>query len=278
MFETVITLADEFAARLERSIGKDFDDVPASDRVSRAESEWLDAEIERLITEHFGPGSGQMRYWKATREADVQLAWDDRPDRDVFRPWLYLMRRTAATLRTLESQVPSKIQTPTLRQPPVSSTQRQETRDSTPHKAFISYTHQDERYAKRLRTALAVLKSQGLVQDWHDREITPGAEWASEIDQHLSAADLVLLLVTPEFLASEYAFGIEVTRALESHAEGTAVIVPVIVRACDWMNTYLGKLQAVPTDGKPIANWKNRDDAWLNVTNGIRSVVKGRLD
>ena len=63
-------------------------------------------------------------------------------------------------------------------------------------------------------------------------------------------------------------------RALERHEHGDAIVVPVIVRACDWMHSPLGKLQALPTDGKPIANWKNRDDAWLNVAQGIRRVVE----
>jgi hypothetical protein len=272
VFETVIALADEYAQRIERSLGKDFDDVPASDRVSRTEHEWLHAETERLITETFGADSPQMRYWRTTREADSKSAWDLFPN-DQWRPWLYSMQRTAATLRTLDSQAPPTIRTPTSSQMPTSSTLSAESKSSTPQQAFISYTHRDARYAERLRTALAVLKSQGLVEDWHDRRIRAGAEWAAEIDQHLSSADLVLLLVTPDFLASDYAFGIEVTRALERHAQGAAVVVPVIVRACDWMHTPLGKLQAVPTDGKPIASWKNRDDAWLNVTDGIRGVV-----
>ena len=263
MFEGMIALADEFAARVERSVGKRFEDVPASDLVSRAETELLDGESERLITEAFGSDSDQMHYWKTTRETDSKAVFDLYPD-DEWRRWLYRMQRVGSLLRTLEAQVPSA--TPPPRGPA--------DRGRASHQAFISYTHRDERYADRLRTALAVLKSQGLLEDWHDRRIQPGAEWETEIDKHLGSVDLVLLLVTPEFLASEYAFGIEVARALERHEHGDAIVVPVIVRACDWMHSPLGKLQALPTDGKPIANWKNRDDAWLNVAQGIRRVVE----
>jgi hypothetical protein len=273
VFEAPIALAEEFAGRVERSVGKRFDDVPPADRVSRTEWEWLIAEIERLIVDTFGSDSHQMRYWKATREADGRAAFEEYPH-DEWRRWLYRLQRVASTLRTLDLQVPSAARgAPTSRAPTGSVVQAADRTGAT-LKAFISYSHRDERHAERLRTALAVLKAQGLIQDWHDRKIKPGAEWQTAIDEQLGSADLVLLLVTPDFLASEYAVGIEVTRALERHARREAVVVPVILRACDWMNSPLGKLQALPTDGKPIANWKNRDDAWLNVTHGIRRLVE----
>jgi hypothetical protein len=263
VFESMIALADEFAARVERSVGKRFEDVPASDLVSRAETDLLYGESERLITEAFGPGSDQMRYWKTTLEGDSEAVFNLYPD-DEWRRWLYRMQRAGSMLRTLEAQLPSSTAAP----------QAAAAGGQAAHQAFISYTHRDERHADRLRTALAVLKSQGLLEHWHDRRIQPGAEWETEIDAHLDSADLVLLVVTPEFLASEYAFGIEVARALERRERGEAMVVPIIVRASDWMHSPLGKLQALPTDGKPIANWKNRDDAWLNVAQGIRGVVE----
>jgi hypothetical protein len=176
VFEGMIALADEFAARVERSVGKRFEDVPASDLVSRAETELLDGESERLITEAFGSDSDQMHYWKTTRETDSKAVFDLYPD-DEWRRWLYRMQRVGSLLRTLEAQVPSA--TPPPRGPAE--------RGRASHQAFISYTHRDERYADRLRTALAVLKSQGLLEDWHDRRIQPGAEWETEIDKHLGS-------------------------------------------------------------------------------------------
>src|ERR1035438_3180770 len=99
-----------------------------------------------------------------------------------------------------------------------------------PLQVFISYAHEDDELREEFVKHLRQLKRDGLIQDWHDREITAGSEWAGQIDEHLNAADIVVLLVSPDFVASEYCYDIEMKRALERHAAGEARVVPVILR------------------------------------------------
>jgi TIR domain-containing protein len=148
-----------------------------------------------------------------------------------------------------------------------------------PNKAievFISYSHNDQRYRNRLEIQLALLRREGLISIWHDRDINAGTEWKKQIDEHLNNADIILLLVSPDFLASDYCYNHEMERAMEKHSAGEALVIPVILRPCDWHKAPFGKLQALPTDGKPITGrgWRNLDEAFLNVTQGIRNTVK----
>ena len=140
---------------------------------------------------------------------------------------------------------------------------------------FISYSHRDERYLKRLETHLANLRREGVITEWHDQMITSGEEWRSRIRDSLESADCVLLLVTPDFIASDYCYSVEMTRALERHREGRIRIFPVIVRPTDWRHTPLRELQVLPKDGKPIVEWASRDRAWLDVTDRLRQALMG---
>ena len=146
--------------------------------------------------------------------------------------------------------------------------------DEKPIRVFLSYAHEDERFKDELVKHLSVLRRQGLIDMWHDRKIVAGEDWAGEIDENLEAADLVLLLVSSGFLASDYCYEKEMDRAVERHDVGEARVVPIVVRACDWARPPLGKLQALPRDGKPVANWDRADDAWLDVVRGIQRVVE----
>ncbi len=131
----------------------------------------------------------------------------------------------------------------------------------------------------QLEKHLASLKLLDLVTSWHDRNINAGQEWAKEIDINLNTADLILLLVSPDFLHSEYCYSKEMTRALERHENGSACVVPIILRHVDYEGTPFSKLLALPTDGRPITDrkWHNRDEAFLDVAQGIRKTVKGIL-
>lgn len=126
---------------------------------------------------------------------------------------------------------------------------------------------------KRLATHLAGLRREGLISDWHDRMITAGEEWRHAIDDGLEAADYVLLLITPGFLASDYCYSTEMERALKKHQEGHGLVIPVIVRPTDWQHTRLGSLRALPRDGKPVVEWASKDRAWLNVVAGLRDIM-----
>lgn len=140
--------------------------------------------------------------------------------------------------------------------------------------AFISYAHSDENLRQELEKHLALLRREGLIHLWHDREIEPGQSWASEIDRHLEGARLILLLVSSDFIASEYCFAKELMHAIERHRQGTATVVPVILRSCDWQSAPFGALQALPRDGKAITSWSDRDAAFTDVAQGLRKVLQ----
>jgi hypothetical protein len=125
-----------------------------------------------------------------------------------------------------------------------------------------------------LEVHLSALKRQGLITSWHDRRITAGSEFAAQIDQHLDSADLILLLVSPNFIASDYCYDLEMTRAMEKHRTGEARVIPVILRPCDWHDLPFGKLQAVPKDGKAIKTWPDIDEAFLDVVRAIKTALK----
>jgi hypothetical protein len=138
---------------------------------------------------------------------------------------------------------------------------------------FISYSHRDEAMFNFLRDHLAPLRQQGLIEEWHDRRIAPGDDWGQEICEQLQRCQVILLLLSASFFASEYISGVEATAALKRHKAGDARVIPIILRPVDWERTELGKLQALPTNAKPIATWKNRDQAYRDVARGIRAAL-----
>jgi Flp pilus assembly protein TadD len=142
---------------------------------------------------------------------------------------------------------------------------------------FYSYAHEDAPHREELEKHLASLQREGLISGWSDEELLPGADWRGEIVAALETADIVLLLVSADFISSDFIWNVEMQRALERHAEGSAIIIPVIVRPTDWKET-LGFLQAVPTSGRPVTEWDNRDAAWVDVVSGIRRLVQRRRE
>ena len=139
---------------------------------------------------------------------------------------------------------------------------------------FYSYSHKDEDLRLKLEAHLAALRRGGLIAEWHDRKLEPGDAWKDEIDRHLTSADIVLLLVSSDFIASEYCWGEEMSKALARHAREEARVIPVILRHCDWRNTPLASLQAVPKDAKPIKAWLDEDEAFLDVVGAIARAVQ----
>src|SRR5271157_300886 len=123
-----------------------------------------------------------------------------------------------------------------------------------PVKIFFCYAHEDEALLNKLKRHLRPLQRQGLIDVWHDRDISAGTEWEQEIRTHLNEAQIILLLVSPDFIDSDYCYSIEMRRALERHDRGEAYVIPVILRHIHWQGV-LGKLQALPTDGKPVKSW-----------------------
>ena len=150
---------------------------------------------------------------------------------------------------------------------------------AAPVTLFYSYAHEDEALRDELQGHLKLLERRGLLAPWHDRRIVPGADWSDAIDAYLRNAELVLLLVSKDFIESDYIMGTELAVAMQRQAENAAVVVPIVVRAVDLdpddaQDLPFLKLQALPTDLRPVTSWSNRDEAWVNVAKGLRATVK----
>ena len=144
--------------------------------------------------------------------------------------------------------------------------------DLNPVNIFIAYAHADEAFLRPLRKHLAVLEDDG-VSIWYDGEILPGDEWDASIKKRLKTADIIILLVSIDFLTSDYVKGTELPTALSRHAAGECAVVPVIVRNCLWQKK-LGTLQALPKEAFPVENWSSRDTAYHNVAEGVEKIIE----
>ena len=138
---------------------------------------------------------------------------------------------------------------------------------------FCSYSHQDEEWRKKLETHLSVLCRQQLIALWSDRKIEPGTDWKGQIDEHLNTAEIILLLISADFVASNYCYDIEMKRALERYAKHEANVISISVRPVVWTGLPFAQLQALPKDAKPITTWANQDEAFVDVTQGIREIA-----
>lgn len=145
--------------------------------------------------------------------------------------------------------------------------------------AFISYAHADELLKDRFLVHLAALRREGLIGVWHDRMLRPGEHLNSAIDIELAAADLVILLVSPCFIHSNYCYEKEMQRAFARAKSGQCKVTAVILEPCQWANIpiegggRLGDFLAVPRDGKPVTEWPNRNAAFNNVIAAIRELM-----
>jgi hypothetical protein len=140
-------------------------------------------------------------------------------------------------------------------------------------RAFISYSHRDEKSLDRLHTHLAMLRRDTLIAAWYDREILAGAEIDREVATNLAGSDLFLALLSPDFLASNYCYEKEMQVALQRHEEGSLRVIPIVLEPCDWKSSPLAKLKALPKDGKPISIWTNENVAYLNVITELRRLL-----
>lgn len=141
---------------------------------------------------------------------------------------------------------------------------------------FYVYSHKDEVLRNELETHLKLMQRQGLIDGWHDRKIEASEDWKEKIDENLERAGIILLLISPDFIASDYCYELEMKRALERHEQGTARVIPVIVRDVNWTKLPFSKLQALPKDGLPVTRWTNRDSAWRNFSEGLDQIIQGK--
>ncbi len=145
---------------------------------------------------------------------------------------------------------------------------------SGPLDVFISYAPADAPLREDLAKHAAILERQSLVRTWYDGKIVAGQDWAATITARLEAAQVILLLVSSDFIASSFCYGFEMKRALERDARGEAVVIPILLRPCDLEGAPFMRLGALPSDRKPVMNWSAPDDAWTDVVQGIRHAVE----
>lgn len=139
---------------------------------------------------------------------------------------------------------------------------------------FIAYSHEDLSFKNELKKFLRPMLRDERISIWDDFDIEAGQDWDAKIKERLYGADIILLLVSSDSLASDYFYGKEVKVSLERHAKGEAVVVPVILRHCDWENTPLGGLEALPEKGRPVLDWPTHDQAWQDTVSRLRRVVE----
>jgi|GEM_PF-3389057 len=143
-----------------------------------------------------------------------------------------------------------------------------------PLRVFYSYAHEDEELRDHLNEHLSILHRTGLIEEWHDRAIGAGDDWRAQIDTHAREAHIVLLLISPSFLASDYCYDTEMKLALSRNGKGEAIVVPIILRPVDWSGAPFAHLQALPRNAKAVTLWQNQDEALADVARGIREVVQ----
>ena len=139
--------------------------------------------------------------------------------------------------------------------------------------AFCSYADQDTEFLLRLDTYLRPLERQNVLTLWHNQDIQPGTDRGVELHDHLANADLILPLVSPDYLGCDICFA-ERQIAMQQHGRGESVVVPVLIRAADWRHGNFGFLAPLPTNHRPVNAWSNRDEAWLQIVEGIRFVAE----
>lgn len=140
-------------------------------------------------------------------------------------------------------------------------------------KVFVSYSHVDKELKDRLVKHLRPLEHENLVEVWVDHQIKPGDDWDKEIAKKLGEADIVLTLVSIDFINSKYCYDVELEKALERESDGESKVIPVILRSCLWMKSPLGRLKALPTDGKAVTTWSDTDEALTVVASGVRDAA-----
>jgi hypothetical protein len=146
----------------------------------------------------------------------------------------------------------------------------------SPAKIFYSYSRKDEHYRNELQKYLVTLKREGFISEWYDRDIDAGQEFDREIKNNLHNSDIILCLLSQDYLSSDYIFNVEMQIAKEKFDKNEAVVIPIILRICDWQRYFFEGLNALPEDAKPIKLWTDQDEAFMNVVEGIRKVLEGK--
>ncbi len=142
-----------------------------------------------------------------------------------------------------------------------------------PLEVFCCYAREDREMLIQLKKHLAPLQKQGLITIWSDIDLGAGTDWEKTLHQHLESADIILLLISADFMNSDYCYSTELRRAIERHDQGDAMVIPVLLRSTFWQNAPFAKLQMAPTDAKPVTGWSDRDEAFYDIVTHINRVV-----
>ena len=147
---------------------------------------------------------------------------------------------------------------------------------SSPLKIFCCYAREDQAMLEQLQKHLVPLERQGLITIWSDMNLNAGVEWERELHQRLEHADIILLMISPDFMNSDYCYSTEMDRAIQRHDQGSARVIPVLLRSTLWQGAPFAKLQMVPTNAEPVKNWSDQDKAFHNITEWISQLITGR--
>ena len=142
-----------------------------------------------------------------------------------------------------------------------------------PFSVFISYSQQDRELYKELEKHLSNLRRQDVITSWYDGDISPGTEWKSQIIEHLNTDHIILLLISADFIASDFFYSLEMTQAIARHNANQARVLPIILRPTDWKGAPFAKLKLLPTDGKAVTRWPTHDDAFVDIVQGMREAI-----
>jgi TIR domain len=211
----------------------------------------------------------KAQQWLAEVETEVTQG------QTAAREWYVAMRQEVGNQTQLsQDKIPEKLQ----QQLDTDALTIATNQPIAPLNAFVFYSHRDEDFKDKLVVHLANLQRQQKILAWHDLAIEPGAEWDVAIKQQLEAAEIILLLISPRFLASDYCYSLEMQREIERHDAGTVRVIPILLKPVDWQDTPFSKLQALPiadqARAKPITKWDNQDEAFVEVAKGIRQAVE----
>jgi hypothetical protein len=255
-------VATEIAEAFERALAS----AGAKGEAGRAELLAL-ANLTRQFTPQLQSHPELIEYAKNISQALRQPRLDEKAiQRQRLDQPAVVAGRTLAAPASLREPAP-KTSAPLTTQAP-----------ATPVKVFCSYSYRDESLVDELFLHLSVLRRQGVIEGWHDRKIVAGEDWEGAIDSALNDAQLILLLISPDYLASDYIYDVEMKRAVERQAAGEAVVIPIILRDCYWRDAPFGKLQVLPRDARPVSTWANRDEAFIDIAQGIRRVAEAFID
>ena len=142
------------------------------------------------------------------------------------------------------------------------------------YSVFISYAHEDQQYLAGLLKHLNALIRQNIISKWYDGDILPGTEWRNQIMQHVQTDQIILLLISADFMASDFCYSFEMEEAIRRHDAGQARVIPIPLRPTDWQGTPFAKLQMLPTAAKAVSTWPDRDAAFIDVVKGIRKAIQ----